>query len=183
MSGERRVASVARITCVRGDLTAESTDAIVNAANETLRGGGGVDGAIHEAAGPELLAECVRRYPDGCPTGEARITAGHRLAAAWVIHTVGPIYRDGAHGEPELLAACHHNSIALAANHGLRSVAFPAISAGAFGYPWADAAAVSLRALATALDAHPGVAQVRVVLFNDELRSIYDEALAHLARG
>ena len=169
-----------RIECVQGDLTAERVDAIVNAANERLRGGGGVDGAIHRAAGAGLLQECIERYPGGCPTGEARITGGHELAAKHVIHTVGPVYRDGRHGEPELLASCYNHSVALAAAHDLRSLSFPAISAGVYGYPWADAAEVALRALGNALREHTAIERVRVVLFGADLYEIFQRTLERL---
>ena len=131
----------ARIELFRGDITTLAVDAIVNAANESLLGGGGVDGAIHRAAGPELLAEC--RTLGGCPTGEARITAGYRLRARHVIHTVGPVY-SGSARDPELLAACYRNSLNLAAAHGLASVAFPAISCGVYRYPVEAACAVAI---------------------------------------
>lgn len=137
-----------RIDVLEGDITALAVDAIVNAANESLLGGGGVDGAIHRAAGPELLAEC-RALPEvrpgvRCPTGEARITGGHRLPARFVIHTVGPVWHGGDAGEPELLAACYANALRLAAEHEVASIAFPAISCGVFGYPHAAAAAVAV---------------------------------------
>lgn len=167
-----------RIECVRGDLTLEVVDAIVNAANESLRGGGGVDGAIHRAAGPGLLEECVARHPDGCPTGEARLTGGHALAARHVIHTVGPVWQGGDAGEPALLAACHANAIALAAEHGIATLAFPAISCGVFGYPPERAAGVALDATRAALARHPSVDLVRFVLFSDELLAVFDAARA-----
>ena len=120
-----------RIECVRGDLTRQAVDAVVNAANRSLRGGGGGDGALHRAAGPELLAACIRQHPDGCPTGDVRLTPGFRLPARFVIHAVGPVWSGGSAGEPELLASCYERALELAAREGLRSVAFPAISCGA----------------------------------------------------
>ncbi len=139
------------IKIIQGDITTLQVDAIVNAANQVMLGGGGVDGAIHNAAGPELYEACLKvpevRPGIRCPTGEARITPGFRLPAKFVIHTVGPVYRDGQHGEPEKLAACYRNSLALAAENGCKSIAFPSISTGVYGYPIEDAAKIAVRAV------------------------------------
>jgi len=163
---------VKRSTLHLGDITTDRTaDAIVNAANSTLLGGGGVDGAIHRAAGPELVEECRRL--DGCDVGDAKITGAGRLAAEHVIHAVGPVWQGGAAGEAELLAACHRRAIELAAEHGAKVVAFPAISTGAFGYPLEQAARISLTATAAALADHPEVAEARFWLFDQRAYEVF----------
>ena len=158
----------------KGDITTLAVDAIVNAANERLLGGGGVDGAIHAAAGPELLEAC--RAIGGCPTGEARLTAGYRLRARFVLHTVGPVWRGGTAGEPDLLMACYRNTLALAEQHAVSSLAYPAISTGVYGYPRAAAARIAV----DAVRAHqPGSLQsVTFVAFDAATRQLYDELLS-----
>lgn len=170
-----------RIVVTRDDITRRRVDAIVNAANSSLLGGGGVDGAIHRAAGPELVAEC--RTLGGCPTGEARITHGYRLPARHVIHTVGPVWQGGRHGEPELLASCYRNSLALAARHGLETVAFPAISTGIYGYPLEPATRIALTETARFLETHPGIRQVTFVCFSDEAYRTYQQVMDEVLGG
>ncbi len=158
-----------RIEIVQGDITQQHVDAIVNAANASLLGGGGVDGAIHRAAGPQLLSEC--RTLGGCPTGNAKITSGYRLPAKFVIHTVGPVWRGGGAGEADLLASCYRSSLELAEAHGCRVVAFPAISCGVYGYPLTDAARVSVTTVGEFLASHATPEIVRWVMFDP---SAYD---------
>ncbi len=164
-----------RIEIVQGDLTKQRADAIVNAANTTLLGGGGVDGAIHRAAGPELLTEC--RTLGGCATGQAKITRGYRLPAKWVIHTVGPVWHGGQHGEDELLASCYRTSFALAEEHGLRTVAFPSISTGAYGFPMDRAARIAVREISALLHQSKTVEKVLLVCFGADATHIHTQAL------
>ena len=154
---------MAQLTAVEGDITRQAVDAIVNAANCTLLGGGGVDGAIHRAAGPELLAYC--RSLNGCATGSAKISPGFRLPSKWVIHTVGPVWRGGNDGEDALLASCYRSSLALAARHDIRTIAFPQISTGAYGFPLERACRISVATIRDCLRNHPSIEQVRCVSF------------------
>ena len=166
---------MAVIEAIHGDITHQTVDAIVNAANTTLLGGGGVDGAIHRAAGPELLEEC--HALGGCPTGEARITKGYRLPAKQVIHAVGPVYRDGKHGEPEKLKAAYRHCLELAEAHGLVSIAFPAVSTGAYRYPKREAAEIALGTCLEWLQGHALPEKVVFVLFGAGDLAVYREVL------
>ena len=165
----------ATLQLLQGDITDQDTDAIVNAANRSLLGGGGVDGAIHHAAGPQLLAEC--RTLGGCQTGDAKITKGYHLKAKHVIHTVGPIYHSEGKKAPELLASCYRRSLELASEKKLKSVAFPSISTGAYGYPLEEAAPIALRTVTDYLKSHPEIQLVRFVLFGKEAYQAYEKAL------
>lgn len=167
MSGELRV--------VVGDITKLAVDIIVNAANTTLLGGGGVDGAIHRAAGPKLLAEC--RTLGGCATGDAKITKGYRLPARWVIHTPGPVYRDGQHGEPELLASCYRRSVELAAQKQAKSIAFPCISTGVYRFPTENAAKIAISTIKSALENFAGDLAVIFCCFSEKDAKIYENTL------
>lgn len=166
----------ARISVLMGDITRLDVDAIVNAANESLLAGGGVCGAIHRAAGPGLEAEC--RRIGHCPTGEARITAGYRLPASHVIHTVGPVWQGGQHGEPALLAACYRNSLVLAQQHGLSSIAFPAISTGIFGYPLEAATTIAVTEARRWAETQPKPERIIFCCFSDRDAAVYSAALA-----
>ena len=164
-----------RIRIVSDDITRLDVDAIVNAANRSLLGGGGVDGAIHRAAGPELLAEC--RTLGGCKTGQAKITCGSQLPARHVLHTVGPIWQGGEQGEPELLAACYRNSLQLAVTNGIRTIAFPAISCGVYGYPLDEAARIAVQEVRRFLAADDRIETVYLVCFGAEVCEAYQQAL------
>lgn len=167
-----------RLVLLHGDLTQVAADALVNAANGTLLGGGGVDGALHRAAGPELLAECRRVGP--CPTGEARLTGAYRLPARFVLHAVGPVWQGGGHGEDALLARCYRSVFALVEAHALRSVAFPSISTGAYRFPLERAAGIALGEIAAALARLPALERVSVVLFSAHDLAVYERVRAEL---
>jgi O-acetyl-ADP-ribose deacetylase (regulator of RNase III) len=166
------------IRALQGDIASQCVDVVVNAANERLGDGAGVAGAIIKAAGPGLLRECADLYPDGCPTGEARVTGGHDLPAKWIVHTVGPVWRGGTNGEPELLANCYRNSLQAAAEIGARTVAFPAISTGIFHYPREDAARVAVSTIREFLaQSDHGINEVILVAYDSEQMAIYERLL------
>ncbi|HET7342378.1 MAG TPA: O-acetyl-ADP-ribose deacetylase [Methylomirabilota bacterium] len=171
-----RELTASRVRLLREDITRLAVDAIVNAANSSLLGGGGVDGAIHRAAGPELLAEC--RTLGGCPPGQSRLTRGYRLPAAWVIHTVGPIWRGGRDEEDDVLASCYRTALALAAERRLATVAFPAISCGAYGFPIPRACRIAVREIGAFLAVSPSPARVDLVCFDAEVYAAYRTVLA-----
>ena len=170
--------NTSRIEIIRGDITKQAVDAIVNAANTSLLGGGGVDGAIHRAAGPELLAEC--RTLHGCRTGEAKITKGYRLPARFVIHTPGPVWHGGGSGEAALPASCYNSCLALAAENGCRTVDFPSISTGVYHFPLEKASRIAVSTIADFLKAHPELERVRMVCFDERTKAFYDRALEEL---
>ncbi len=166
------------IEIILGDITRQSVDAIVNAANCSLLGGGGVDGAIHRAAGPELLAEC--RTLHGCETGKAKITKGYRLPAKYVIHTPGPVWHGGSYGEPELLSSCYRSCLELASQNGCETVDFPSISTGVYHFPLEKAAEIAIGTIAAFLREHPEIRRVRMVCFDERTKAYYDRALEKL---
>ncbi|GAB4132525.1 O-acetyl-ADP-ribose deacetylase [Thermopirellula anaerolimosa] len=171
------------VELVQGDITDQATDAVVNAANSRLAGGGGVDGAIHRRGGPQIMEETRRLYPDGCPTGSAVISSAGNLSARYVIHAVGPVYSGGKSQEAELLASAYRRSLELAMEHNCRSVAFPALSAGAYGYPLPQAAAIAVKTVGEFLREHGGPKLVRFVLFGESAYHAFETALADYGRS
>jgi O-acetyl-ADP-ribose deacetylase (regulator of RNase III) len=165
-----------RIKIVQGDITELEVDAIVNAANSSLLGGGGVDGAIHRAAGPRLYDECKKL--GGCPTGEVRLTKGYDLPAKFVIHAVGPVWDGGGHDEDELLARCYRNALATAAGNGIRTIAFPAISTGIYGFPLKRATKIAITEVRNFLKSHPEIAEVTFCCFDDRTAQVYEETIS-----
>lgn len=175
------------VRIVQGDITEQETDAIVNAANSSLMGGGGVDGAIHRKGGPKILEECKKiretEWPDGLPTGKAVITSGGNLKAKYVIHTVGPVWRGGKYGEPELLAEAYRNSLRLAVSRGLKTIAFPAISTGAYGYPMEEAAEIALKTVKEFLEKEDKLEEVVFVLFTPSSFRVYERKAQEILTG
>lgn len=174
------MATMDKLTLLQGDITGLNVEAIVNAANNSLLGGGGVDGAIHRQAGPQLLEEC--RLLGGCPTGEAKLTQGYNLHADYVIHTVGPIWYGGDEGEAEALASCYKRCLQIANDHQIMSLAFPAISCGVYGYPLNEAAAIAVETVVSELMDKPEIKQIIFCAFSDEIRQVYEAALQQMDR-